>query len=290
MENQQNFCFCTLAIGDKYRNLASLLAQDLEKYSAGTKFVILTDKPKHFHQQNNVLAYLHHPQSVKFYNDKRFVLQKSLELYDSCVFMDADMRIVDFVPEELNFLPGIVACSSCSILKHNNRKKASSREKKEPFLKILDNICSVLNLDLEKVKYVNEFLFYVTKDANFPEFIEQWGLLANYFENKGYYAGEGNIIGLAAAKSGFTILQDYEKKIKFFKDRIELVKQKKGQKTIDSLEIYLEQQRKYEYPKVSLIAKITNKMIDKLSFFRRRLHLKIKILRKANLYSKFDNI
>ena len=129
MENQQNFCFCTLAIGERYRNLALLLAKDIEKYSPSRKLIILTDKPKHFQQQNNVLAYLHHPQSVKFYNDKRFVLQKSLELYDSCIFMDSDMRIVDFVPPQLNFRPGIVAYSTCSVKKHNTRKKAKASKR-----------------------------------------------------------------------------------------------------------------------------------------------------------------
>jgi len=48
MQKEKYFCFCTLAISKKYRQYAKKLAKDIEKYSPGTKFVILTDKLKDF--------------------------------------------------------------------------------------------------------------------------------------------------------------------------------------------------------------------------------------------------
>ena len=40
----KDFCFCTLALRDKYRLLAQQLASDLEKYAPGTKLLVLTDE------------------------------------------------------------------------------------------------------------------------------------------------------------------------------------------------------------------------------------------------------
>lgn len=46
VQQENKFCFCTLALGKKYRALALLLAKDIEKYSPHTSFVILTDNPQ----------------------------------------------------------------------------------------------------------------------------------------------------------------------------------------------------------------------------------------------------
>jgi hypothetical protein len=44
-QEQKSFCFCTLALGKKYRLLAQQLAKDLEENSPGTSIVIYTDGP-----------------------------------------------------------------------------------------------------------------------------------------------------------------------------------------------------------------------------------------------------
>jgi hypothetical protein len=53
-KSEKDFCFATLALGKKYRYLALLLAEDLEKYSPNTSFVILTDNPREFSVRSNV--------------------------------------------------------------------------------------------------------------------------------------------------------------------------------------------------------------------------------------------
>lgn len=92
---EQKYCFCTLALGSKYRKLAALLAQDIEKYAPGITFVVLTDKTTDFSAYPQVLAMEHKIQGVKCYHDKRVAIIKSLEKFEACIFIDSDMRILD---------------------------------------------------------------------------------------------------------------------------------------------------------------------------------------------------
>ncbi|NJO52972.1 MAG: hypothetical protein HC840_30290 [Leptolyngbyaceae cyanobacterium RM2_2_4] len=56
------------------------------------------------------------------------------------------------------------------------------------------------------------------------EFLECWDAIAAFFELNRFYAGEGNAIGLAAAKAGLSVQFDSEDRFPFFKDRIEKVR------------------------------------------------------------------
>lgn len=109
--NQDKFCFCTLALGKPYRALAGLLARDLQLYSPHTTFIILTDCPQEFSKYPQVLAFQHQQEGVKCYHDKRFAIAKALSLFNSCVFMDSGMRILESLPEDIEWLlePGISA-------------------------------------------------------------------------------------------------------------------------------------------------------------------------------------
>lgn len=63
-QEEKGFCFCTLALGKSYRALASLLAEDLEKYALFTSFIVLTDNPLDFSRHSNVIAFKHRQKSV----------------------------------------------------------------------------------------------------------------------------------------------------------------------------------------------------------------------------------
>ena len=270
MNQLQNYCFCTLAVGEQYRQLASLLAEDIQKHAPNKKLFILTDKAHFFRNHNNVIAHNYKPISVKLYNDKRLVIQYCLEKFESCIYLDADVRIVDKVPEYLNFHEGIVAHSCCNIIKHNSRKGLNNK------LEIIKKVCSTLDLKTDNVKFVNEYLFYVSKNEKLDLFLEYWRKLADYFENYGFYSGEGVCIGISSAKANFPIYYDYDKKIKFFKDFVEIFKERKKQKTIDNLEYYLNLRRRIEYPKRTFIEKITNKFVQKYGMFYRLIKLKMR--------------
>ncbi|MGV0027485.1 hypothetical protein [Phormidesmis priestleyi] len=90
----KDFCFCTLALGKKYRILAKQLAENLSTYSPETSLVVLSDRPQDFQNCQNVLAFKHHQQGVLYcFNDKRFVLAKALEYFEAAVHIDADTQI-----------------------------------------------------------------------------------------------------------------------------------------------------------------------------------------------------
>jgi hypothetical protein len=115
-----------------------------------------------------------------------------------------------------------------------------------------------------------------------------WELLAGYFELRRIYIGEGNIIGLSAAIAEFPIFHDYEKKIKFFKDRIYLSIRKKQQTIINDLELLLQEQRKYEYPPRNIIQKIFNKLKHKSGFLVRKTILKFTSWKYRDIYQEID--
>lgn len=78
MNMTDTFCFCTLAVGNRYRTHARMLANDIQQHSPITSFVVLTDRPNDFKNYSNVIAFKHRLQSVKGYHDKRFVIENLL--------------------------------------------------------------------------------------------------------------------------------------------------------------------------------------------------------------------
>ncbi|MHC5831119.1 MAG: hypothetical protein ACYT04_87945, partial [Nostoc sp.] len=62
-QEKPDICFCSLALGKRYRSHAFLLAQDIEKYSPGIYLIVLTNKPQEFKKYPNVLAFKHEQQS-----------------------------------------------------------------------------------------------------------------------------------------------------------------------------------------------------------------------------------
>lgn len=82
----KDFCFGTLAVGKRYRTHAIMLAKDIQEQAPNVSFVVLTDQPADFAEYKNVIPIKHRLQSVKGYHDKRFVIEKSFERFDTCIF------------------------------------------------------------------------------------------------------------------------------------------------------------------------------------------------------------
>lgn len=284
------FCFCTLAFGKNYRNLALLLAKDLEKYSPDTPFIVLTDAPREFSRQPNILAFKHQQQSVKLYHDKRFAIAKALSLFNSCIFLDADMRILAPVPQDMQWIqaPGISA-RGCEIMPKKYAKVfagvADGKLLKQ--FQVTKNLAKKLNIKLDdaNVNFVYEYLFAITKDGGKEiEFLNQWDTIAAYYELNGLYDGEGNAIGIAAAKAGLPVRWCAMDGIKFFKDRTELIKIQRGQSDMQDMKIYFEQQRKLEYPQHSLMKKVIIKIRKQMYYLYYLLRLRIVTLRNFEFY------
>lgn len=63
----EKFCFCTLAVGNRYRTHARMLAKDIQQHAPDSTFVVLTDRPSDFAEFAHVMAFKHRLQSVKGY-------------------------------------------------------------------------------------------------------------------------------------------------------------------------------------------------------------------------------
>jgi hypothetical protein len=85
--NGKDHCFCTLALGKRYRDMALGIAGSLEEYCRGVRLVVLTDRPGDFAGSGNVRAFKHRQTGVLHpYQDKRFVLMRGLEAADTAIF------------------------------------------------------------------------------------------------------------------------------------------------------------------------------------------------------------
>lgn len=269
MNMSNKFCFCTLAVGDRYRTHALMLAKDIQQHSPATALCVLTDQPEYFKEFPHVLAFKHRLQSVKGYHDKRFVLKKALSLFESCMFLDSDVRIISGVVEEMNWLPGITARAGCDLLHH----MANINNTKE--IQVIEEVAQKLNIDLQEVQWLHEFMFAMRGQAGLEEkFFQLWQTISYLFEIRGIYHGEGYAMGLAAAKLGMTIRFEREDKFPFFKDNIERVRIKKGQSNPQEKQIYFEIHENIEYPKRPNFKKITDKLIKETVFFYRLLRLR----------------
>jgi hypothetical protein len=281
-QSEKQFCFCTLALGKKYCALASLLAKDIEIYSPNTKFVILTDHPEEFSEYTHVLAFQHQQQGVKCYHDKRFVIAKALSLFDSCIFLDADMRILATVSDDMKWLmkPGIAA-RACMLMPKKFTKvlegKADAHFRRE--FEFVKKAAQKLNLDAEwqNIQFVHEYLFSVTKDAGKEiEFLQQWDILANYFELNEIYDGEGSAIGLAAYKAGLPVIWSEMDGLSFFNTKIEIVRLQKGQSSLETVSKYFEEHDRILYPKSPLWKKAQQKIVKEIMHFYRKIQFQIK--------------
>ncbi|MBW4649811.1 MAG: hypothetical protein KME06_14130 [Kastovskya adunca ATA6-11-RM4] len=278
----KEFCFCTLAVGNRYRTHAQMLAKDIQQYSPATTFVVLTDRPTDFQEYSHVLAFKHRLQSIKGYHDKRFALAKALTLFDTCIFLDSDMRIIDFVPTDMEWLPGITARTGCNILKHNvdsNKRKA---------LSVIEEVAQKLDLDLQKTQWFHEFMFTLRKQAGAEiEFLKLWETISYFFEMQGVYSGQGNVMGLAAAKAGLEIRIESTDRFLFFKDNLEKERIKKGQSKLKEKQVYFDIHKKIEYPERPIWRKGIDKLIKKAGFIYRLSRLKILAKQDHNFQKLF---
>ncbi|MEI1374527.1 hypothetical protein PQG02_19890 [Nostoc sp. UHCC 0926] len=278
--SQQQFCFCTLALGKVYRGLASLLAKDLELYSPNTAFIVLTDNPQEFSKYSQVLAFQHQQQGVKCYHDKRFAIAKALSLFNSCIFIDSDMRILAPVPEYIEWLlePGISARACMDMPKKFAKALTKTDKYFSREIEVIKKAAQFLNLDpeCENVTFVHEYLFSVTKSAGKEiEFLETWEILAKYFELNGVYEGEGNAIGLAAYKAGLPVRWSEMSGISFFNNKTELIKIQKGQSNMDEMLTYFQEHGKLAHPKRSILEKIVFKLSKAIMHVYRAIKYKV---------------
>ena len=67
-------------------------------------------------------------------------------------------------------------------------------------------LASKLNISLDGANWIGESLYIITKDdGKEKEFLKAWDIIAKYMELHGFHGGDGNAMGLAAAKVNLNI-------------------------------------------------------------------------------------
>lgn len=200
--NSLDFCFCTLALRSPYRQLARQLAFDLERYAPGVKLIVGTDRPQAFADCTNVVAFWLKSQGILHcFHDKRFVLERAHTYCNTAIMVDADTRLQQQLCLQPVTVPGIAAVHCENLIEHVQRYTPER-------LPHLQRLADKLDVDLASVQFVGEALFALMGHPQQTTiFLQQWDVIARYLELHGVHAGEGNAIGLAAAKAGLTLTQ-----------------------------------------------------------------------------------
>ncbi len=196
-QKSKNFCFCTLAFNSPYRDMSKELAHDLEKYAPGIKIVIGTDKVSDFKDCQNVISYHQKQQGILHcYNDKRFVLEFALSQFDIAIFIDADTRIYEPIPTEIDDFPGIQGT-------HKNLREHITKYRPDR-LSLAEKVAKKLGINFDDVSYFGESIIMVSNQDNQAKiFLKNWGKIGRYLELNGIHSGEGIAIGMAAFQVGW---------------------------------------------------------------------------------------
>ncbi len=279
-QTSSNACFCTLAVGNRYRRHAAMLASDLQIHAPTMPLLILTNRVSAFRHFPNVIAIAHRLQSVKGYHDKLFVIEQALSRFEVCTFLDSDMRILGPVPPDLNWAPGLTARHGCNILKHNTTPRVRAA------LPVIQEVASRLNLNLMTVSWLHEFMFTVRRQSGAElAFLEAWSALSHHFELRGIHDGEGNVMGLAAAIAGLSMQFDRHDRFPIFKDNIERERIKQGISLPDHAAVYFDAHRAIEYQQRMILEKAVRKFGQSAARRYRAIRLKLWMTRRDALLS-----
>ncbi|MEA5571672.1 hypothetical protein [Calothrix sp. UHCC 0171] len=281
--DEKKFCFCTYAGGEIYSSLAANLVSDIEKYAPETPLIIFTDKPNKFsnHSNSNVLVFPHQRRGVLHYHERRFAIAKALSMFNSCMYLDADVRICAPFPENKLWLPGITARSCTSMMKHiqelmSVRNSASGKMAKQvEFYKTMGKKLGI-DIETQDLTWINEFLFVVTRDSGREvEFLKLWEKLAVYAELNGHHKHPAYAIGIAATKASFPIRHDVMEGVDFFDDRIEKVRISKEESDPNVKNFYFEFQNQIEQPQRSILQKVWSKICKNAEYLYYAVRLKV---------------
>jgi hypothetical protein len=279
MQSNQNYCFCTLALGRNYSFLAKQLADDLAMYSPESKLLVLTDNSNVFETVKNAIVIEHDKRSVLGYNDKLCVIDRALRLYDTCIFLDADDRILGPINLDENiFQPGL-RVFRLRTWEYNRQEALSGKPatwKKDGIriMKLLRKKYDIPKQD-RNVPFVCEFLFSITRDDNTRFFLQKWNELAIFCEMNRFFVHEGYSIGLGALLSGFPIFQDNFKGIHFFDHLISLQHMQDGSMTLSEYNCLYSEMLLHKPKTSTMLEKIKRKILAMINVEFRYLKIRL---------------
>jgi hypothetical protein len=275
---QPVLCFCTAAFGSTYVDLAKLLAADLQQFAPDRPCLILTDRPDDFAGFPNVQAIQHRCRGVMSYHERRFAIQRGLQIAQSVMYLDADVRICAPIPPDLSFSPGLTARSCGPMQRHLQEQFDRPTRSIASYRKqwIIDQMAAKVRMNMTDpaIKFINEFLFVVTADQGREQaFLQQWGELAIYADTLGMHKHPTYAMALAAVKVGFPIQHSEMIGLDFFDDRIEQIRIRNGQSTPEAKASYFQAQAQIERRSRSGMQSLWQRMIQpiRLVYHRQRV-------------------
>jgi hypothetical protein len=174
----RKICFVTLAIGEKYRDKALTLAEDIRTLTHNTPFVVLTDRPEVFPKSDSLIPIRHRIQSVGVYHDKPDCIAESFRLgFDDCIFLDPDCRVLQNATISRQWKLGLTAKSCYDLHKHLLRRDSGETG----IYDFLEKIFCRYGSEIEGCKFINEWIFVVCKHGNEDIFLQSWPEIPRYF-------------------------------------------------------------------------------------------------------------
>jgi len=215
----QNYIFATIACGEDSSQKALKFALDLNHF--GQKILIVTDRRNTFKSCENVVV-VDYPDKQFSYNDKIICFEEGFRHADAVVYADADCRICyeSFKSCYANLKriapPGFhPSWDWGKIIRDEGKffKGTDIPNRSEGYGELAREICHDLRIPVEDAFHYQEGVLILSKDEDkHLKLLETWRVLADKLDSfeiesgsPRIGAGEGNLFGLAVAKSGIKI-------------------------------------------------------------------------------------
>lgn len=234
MPDKRPHCFAILALGKQYRFHARELLNDLEFFAPDVPVIVLTDRPLEFKQHPNARVSAFKPDGIlRYYHDKRFLIERAMDGFETCMIIDANTRITSPVEVNPKFEIGISAYVTQSLKEHFGQElndERSARFKRfmsvDKTVKLVYQAAEQLGVDPAEVGFIYEFMYAVTGESTILRpFLSYWDQLAHYMDYHGVAWSEGYAIGIAAAKVGLPIRKNpFISPNNFYKHRLHRVR------------------------------------------------------------------
>lgn len=91
-----NFGFCTITYGEKYLKMGDVLIKQLN--DLGGHVFVLTNEPTHY-QSNELLTVIEYTKPYFSFHEKKTIMKECLKQYDTAIFLDADVVLMDTVKD-----------------------------------------------------------------------------------------------------------------------------------------------------------------------------------------------
>lgn len=260
--------------------MAQNLAQDLQEFAPDHIFVIYSDRPHTFKGNPNVLAVKHICRGVQSYHERRFAIWHALFISSSVMYLDADVRICAPLPTDLKFNPGLTARSCGNLQKHlksqiDKDPNCPKRQRKQYIVRSMAAHAEI-DIDLPELKFINEFLFVVTKDnGKERDFLRYWGELAIFADTLGMHKHPTYAMAFAAEKGKLEIHHSNMVGLDFFDDRIERERIKKGKSSPEKKLKYFQQQNKIEQRDINIFRKSLRVIFNLIQLEFNKIRVKV---------------